>query len=170
MSKESSVAPKERVNIVYKTATGGAMEEVELPLKILMMGDYTGRQDDRPLEERKPINIDKSNFNKVMTEQNLGVTISVPDQLSKDAGNTLGMKLAFKTLADFEPDSLVGQVPELKKLVELRSALTALKHPLGSIPAFRKKIQALLGDDEARQKLMQELGLGSNSQQKPDNK
>ena len=54
MSKEQSVAPKERVNITYKPATGDAQEEVELPLRILMMGDYTGKRDDTPLEERKP--------------------------------------------------------------------------------------------------------------------
>ena len=166
MAKEGSVAPKERVNIVYKSATGGAQEEVELPLKILMMGDYMGRQDNRPLEERKPVNIDKSNFNKVMAEQNLAVDITVADKLSGEKDAQLGMKLAFKSLADFEPDAIVNAVPELKKLVELRSALTALKHPLGSVPAFRKKLQALLGDDAARQKLTSELGLS----EKPENK
>ena len=166
MAKEGSVAPKERVNIVYKSATGDAQEEVELPLKILMMGDYMGRQDNRPLEERKPVNIDKSNFNKVMAEQNLAVDITVPDKLSSEKDAQLGMKLAFKSLADFEPDAIVNAVPELKKLVELRSALTALKHPLGSVPAFRKKLQALLGDEAARQKLTGELGLSD----KPENK
>ena len=33
MAKEGTVAPKERVNIVYRPATGDAQEEVELPLK-----------------------------------------------------------------------------------------------------------------------------------------
>jgi len=166
MAKEGSVAPKERVNIVYKSATGGAQEEVELPLKILMVGDYMGRKDDRALEERKPVNIDKSNFSKVMAEQNLSVDITVPDRLSGEKDAALGMKLAFKSLADFEPDAIVGSVPELKKLQELRSALTALKHPLGSVPAFRKKLQSLLGDEAARQKLTTELGLPD----KPENK
>jgi type VI secretion system protein ImpB len=54
---------------------------------------------------------------------------------------------------------VVNQVPELKTLLDLRAALTALKGPLGNIPAFRKKIQAMLGDDESRKKLMKELGL-----------
>jgi type VI secretion system protein ImpB len=164
MAKEGSVAPKERVNIVYKSATGDAQEEVELPLKILMVGDYMGRQDNRPVEERKPINIDKSNFSKVMAEQNLSVDITVPDKLSGEKDAQLGMKLSFKSLADFEPDALVNSVPELKKLVELRAALTALKHPLGSVPAFRKKLQALLGDDAARQKLTSELGLSEKKE------
>jgi len=62
MAKEQSVAPKERVNITYKAATGNAQEEKELPLKVLAIGDYTGRPDDRTLEERKPISIEKDNF------------------------------------------------------------------------------------------------------------
>ena len=59
MAKEASVAPKERINIVYKPATGDAQEEVELPLKVVVMGDFTLRPDDTPLEERKPVNLDK---------------------------------------------------------------------------------------------------------------
>jgi len=162
VSKEGSVAPKERVNIVYKSETGGAQSEVELPLKILMVGDYTGRKDDRPVEERAPINIDKSNFSEVMTKQNLGLDINVADKLSSEKGAEMSVALKFSTLADFTPEGIVNQVPQLKQLLELRAALNALKGPLGNVPAFRKKIQALLGDTEGRQKLIAELGLGGD--------
>jgi type VI secretion system protein ImpB len=162
MAKEGSVAPKERVNIVYKPATGNAQEEVELPLKILMMGEYTGRPDSTPLEERKPINIDKDNFSDVMGKQDLKVSMNVADKLSEGGGGEMSVSLNFKSLADFGPEGIVNQVPELRKLLELRSALSALKGPLGNIPAFRKKIQGLLGDNEARQKLMGELGIGGD--------
>jgi type VI secretion system protein ImpB len=157
--KDQSVAPKERVNITYKAQVGDAQEETELPLKILMIGDYTGRPDATPLEERKPISVDKENFNDVMSKQDLKATVAVPDRLSGEQDASLRVDLKFKGLADFTPEGIVNQVPELKKLLELRSALTALKGPLGNIPAFRKKIQSLLGDDKARQQLMQELGL-----------
>ena len=43
MAKEGSVAPQERVNITYKSSVGDAQAEVELPLKMLFVGDYTGR-------------------------------------------------------------------------------------------------------------------------------
>jgi type VI secretion system protein ImpB len=43
--------------------------------------------------------------------------------------------------------------------MELRNALTALKSPLGNKPEFRKKLQSLLDDKDARAKLMEELGL-----------
>jgi type VI secretion system protein ImpB len=160
MSKEGSVAPKERVNIVYKPSTGNAQEEVELPLRILMMGDYTLRPDDTPLEERKPINIDKDNFNEVMANQNLKLTFNADDKLSDQPGGSLPVTLNFKNMNDFGPEGVVNQVPELKKLLELRSALNALKGPLGNVGAFRKKIEGMLGDTDGRQKLMSELGLG----------
>ncbi|MFL5352670.1 type VI secretion system contractile sheath small subunit [Archangium sp.] len=163
MSKESSVAPTERVNIVYKPATGNMQEQVELPLKMLMMGDFTGRQDDRPLEDRAPINVDKMNFTEVMSQQNLKVSISVDDKLSGEQGVSLPVSLEFKSLADFAPESIVNQVPELRKLLELRGALNALKGPLGNVPAFRKKLQAMLSDDEGRKRLIDELGLKSDA-------
>ena len=160
-NKDASVAPKERINIVYRSAANGAQEDVELPLKVLMVGDYTGRPDDTPLEERKPLNVDKENFNEVMAKQNLALTISAADKLSGEKDASLTVNLSFKKLEDFGPDGIANQVPELKKLLELRQALTALKGPLGNIPAFRKKIQSMLGDGAAREKLMTELGLKS---------
>lgn len=159
MSKEGSVAPKERVNITYKAATGDAQEQKELPLKMLVLGDFTGRKDERTVEERKPINIDKDNFDQVLGEQKLSATFSVPNKLSEEPGAEMALTLKFDSLSDFTPDGVVNQVPELKALLELRNALIALKGPLGNLPAFRRKIQHLLGDDEARKKLMQELGI-----------
>jgi type VI secretion system protein ImpB len=158
-AKDQSVAPKERVNIVYKSQVGDQQEEAELPLKILMVGDYTGRSDDTPLEDRKPINVDADSFNDVMAKQNLGVDVQVANRLSDEKDATMDLHLQFKKLEDFGPEGIVNQVPELRKLLELRAALTALKGPLGNIPAFRKKIQTLLGDDAARKQLMKELGL-----------
>ena len=163
MSREGSVAPKERVNIVYKPATGNAQEEVELPLKIMMVGDYTLRPDDQPVENRKPINVDKDNFNQVLGEQKLELNLGVADKLSNEPGAEMAVNLKFKKLSDFTPEGVANQVPEMRKLLELRSALNALKGPLGNVPAFRKKIQGLLGDEQGRGKLMQELGLGDGS-------
>jgi type VI secretion system protein ImpB len=158
MAKEGSVAPKERVNIVYKPATSG-QEEVELPLKILAIGDYTGRRDERQVEDRKPINIDKDNFEEVMEKHNLGVDLSVPDRLTGEANAELAVSLGFRSMRDFTPEGILQQVPELRQLMELRNALTALKSPLGNKPEFRKQLEKLLGDEESRRRLMTELGL-----------
>lgn len=161
MAKEGSVAPRERVNIVYKPATGDAKEEKELPLKFLVMGDFTGRPDDRTLEDRKPINVDKDNFNDVMRGMNLQASFGVADKLSGKEGSEIPVNLKFSTLKDMEPEAVARQVPELNKLLDLREALTALKGPLGNLPEFRKKIQSLVSDPAAKEKLLKELGGGT---------
>lgn len=159
--KDGSVAPKERVNITYKPATDGAAEDVELPLKILMLGDFTGQPDDRPVEDRKPINVDKDNFDKVMAAQNLGAKVSVKNKLGGDDGGEMHVDLKFQSLRDFRPEGLAEQVPELRELLELRNALTALKGPLigGNVPEFRKRLMDALRDPDKRNRLMRELGI-----------
>ncbi len=157
--KSGSVAPKERINIVYKTHVGDAVEDVELPLRFLVMGDFTDRPDDTLLEQRKPINVDKDNFNDVLAAQEVNLKANVPNELSDEEGDELNIDLKFDNIKDFSPESVAQQVPELKKLVELRDALSILKGPLGNVPAFRKRLQAILDDPDAQQRLMDELSI-----------
>ncbi|MBN2515597.1 MAG: type VI secretion system contractile sheath small subunit [Deltaproteobacteria bacterium] len=159
MAKEGSVAPKERVNIVYKPATGDAKEEVELPLKVLVMGDFTLRDDETPVENRKTINVDKDNMDDVLKAQNVRLTTNVKSSLSDDPDAQLTVDLDFQSMKDFDPDVIVQKVPELKKLIDLRDALKALKGPLGNVPKFRKKIQELVQDEGTRARLLKELGI-----------
>ena len=159
MPKEGSVAPKERVNIVYRPATGDASEEVELPLKVLVMGDFTMREDDTPLEDRAPVNIDKDNFNDILKGQDVKLNTVVDDTLSGEEDAKLTVDLDFKSMKDFEPDAIIDKVPELSKLVDLRDALKALKGPLGNVPDFRKKIQELVQDEGTKERLLKELGI-----------
>ncbi len=161
MASDGSVAPKERVNIVYRPATGDAKSEVELPLKLLIIGDYTLRDDDTPIEEMKPINIDKDNFNDVLKGQKLSLDLSVPNKLDDkaDPDAVLAVNMKFDSIDDFSPDAIVDKVPELRQMIALRDALKALKGPLGNIPDFRKKVQELIEDEGVRARLLTELGI-----------
>ncbi|MGF1906743.1 type VI secretion system contractile sheath small subunit [Aliivibrio salmonicida] len=159
MSKDGSVAPKERINVTFKPSSGDAAEALELPLKMMVLGDFTLQQDDRKLEDRKPLNIDKSNFNDVIEKQNLNIEFGVKNRLQDDENKEIPVNLSFKNMTDFDPSSIVEQVPELKGLMDLREALVSLKGPLGNVPAFRKAIEDALVNDEAREKLLSELGL-----------
>ncbi len=159
MAKDGSVAPKERINIVYKAATGDGKQDIELPNKIVMMGDYTLREEEDDLQDRDLIDVNRENFSDVMANQRLSVQMTVSDKLSGEEGAEISADLSFNSLRDFEPESVVKQVPELARLLELREALSFLKGPLGNVPAFRKQIEELLGDDDSRKKLMAELGI-----------
>jgi type VI secretion system protein ImpB len=166
MAKEGSVAPKERINVTFKPALGNAQEEIELPLKLLVLGDFTQQADERKVEDRKPISIDKNNFDDVLAKQNLNLTISVPNRLQEESETEeLAVSVKVGSMKDFNPANLVEQVPELKKLMELREALVALKGPLGNAPAFRKAIEGVLADDESRARVLGELGMHAQPQQ-----
>jgi type VI secretion system protein ImpB len=155
---EGSVAPKERVNIVYKSSVGDQTEEVELPFKLLMVGDYTGKSSDETVEDRAPVNVDKDNFNDVMAGMKLSLDVNVTDTLSED-NESMPVHLEFKSMNDLSPDSVAKQVPELDSMLEMRRALLALKGPLGNVPTFRKAIQKILNNDETREQIMKELDI-----------
>ena len=157
MAKEGSVAPKERINIKYVPATNGQQEETELPLRVMVLGDFTGREDATPIEDRKPVEVDKNNFAAVMEASGISRDFTVRNTLSEESDDDLRLSLKFNSLSDFEPDAVVRQVPELRKLVELREALVALKGPLGNMPAFRRRLQQLLEKEESRARLLAEL-------------
>jgi len=159
MSKSTgSVAPKERINIKYVPATGDEQAEVELPHKMMVMGDF-GLEDARALEDRPVMRIDKHTFNKVLNDADVNLAMSVPSVLRPGPDAELAVSLQFKSINDFGPDRIARQVPELNKLLELREALVALKGPLGNVPAFRKQLQHLLNNEQARKQLAEELNL-----------
>lgn len=158
MSKQSE-SPKERINVTYKPATGDMNEEIEIPYKLTLLGDYNPNAKKIPIEDRKAIKLDKNNFNDVLKEQNLSVTFDVPNKLTDDEDASLNVNLNISSIKDFSPENIVENVDELKVLMELRKSLVALKGPLGNVPAFRKAIEDAISDKSEIEKLMNELNL-----------
>ncbi|MBD2807037.1 type VI secretion system contractile sheath small subunit, partial [Xenorhabdus szentirmaii] len=87
--------PKARVNIRLDLHTGGAQKKVELPLKLLAVGDYSNGQDTRPLSEREKININKNNFNSVLADFSPRVNLTVENTLAGD-GSEESVALTFR--------------------------------------------------------------------------
>ena len=122
----------ERITITLKTARNeGKGEEVELPLKMLVIGNFQGEIDDIPLHERIPVNIDKSRFSTVMYETAPRLKATVTNHLfheTKDKKpSELVLDVCFRSMDDFHPDHIIRQVPSLDRLFKLRELLIDLK-------------------------------------------
>lgn len=140
MAKGPSKARESRVNIVISDALRGGAEP-ELPFRMLVMGDYTLKEDKRSIESRKPLDINKSNFDSVMQSFNLSLDLSVPDRIAGQGEMPVSLK--FGTLKDFRPESIAKQVPQIRTLLELREAMKALRPALGTREAQQKLLSAI---------------------------
>src|SRR5437763_13953270 len=109
---------KQRVHITYQVETEGAAVEKELPFVVGVLGDFSGNPTEplKPLKDRKFIQIDRDNFNDVMTRMTPGVNLKVDNTL-KDDGSELGVQLKFGSMDDFSPEKVAAQVDPLKKLI-----------------------------------------------------
>lgn len=158
---QNSTPPKERINITYKSKTSGQTPEIELPLKLMVMANFTGGNK-APLEERELISINKHNFNQVMQKMQIESHFSVKNTLNQNKdelqdADELNIDLKIENMKDFTPDSIANQVPELNKLLKLREALMALKGPMGNIPDFRKAVLEALKNKDTKEKLLLEI-------------
>ncbi len=158
---KQSESPKERINVTYRPATGDALEDVEIPYKLTILGEFNPNEEKIPVEERKAIKLDKNNFNDVLKAQNLSLSFDVKNKLIDDENASLNVDLKVGSIKDFSPERIVENIPEMKILMELRQSLMALKGPLGNVPAFRKAIENAISNKTERDKLMAELNLSS---------
>lgn len=142
--------PASRVNIKYVKYVGDAQEERELPLKLLVVGDYTHREDDTPVEDRKRININKNNFASIMKEQNLRLKYTVDNVLDPN-GDGIEIDMAIDGLGDMLPENIAQKVPELKVLLEVRKLLQDLKGRVVNNAQFRRALDEILKDPDKMQ-------------------
>jgi len=148
--------PKARVNIKLDLHTGGAQKKVELPLKLMVMGDYSNGKESRPLSERSKVNINKNNFDSVLAEFSPSLKLAVENTLVGDNSET-SVELNFQSMKDFEPEQIARQVPELRALLAMRNLLRDLKSNLLDNATFRQELERILKDDALSNELRAEL-------------
>ena len=157
MAKGPSKARESRVNIAISDRLRGGAEP-ELPFRVLVMGDYTMKDDKRDIYDRKPVDVNKSNFDSVTQSFNLSLDMSVKDRIS--GGGEMPVGLKFGTLKDFRPESIARQVPQLKKLLELRDAMKALRPKMGD-KAAQKELMGAIKDPGVRDKIVSMVAAAS---------
>ena len=118
---------KPRVHITYEVETNGAEVERELPFVVGVLGDFSGNPTtpQKSIKDRKFVQIDRDNFNQVMSNIAPELHFKVDNTLAGD-GSQMAVDLKFNSIEDFEPGRVVDQVEPLKKLLETRNKLNDL--------------------------------------------
>lgn len=148
--------PPSRINLFLELQEGEAKEKVELPMRLLVLGDYTGREDQTPVEEREVVNINSNNFESVMKSKDLSMEYTVENKLDDD-GDDLKIDLSFDDMDSFSPENVARQVPELRRMVAMRNLLQDLRNRVVSTSEFRKQLESIVQDESALSELAEEL-------------
>lgn len=156
--KLSRVRPP-RVQITYDVEIGDAIEKRELPFVIGMLADLSG-QPKEPLakmKDRKFVEIDRDNFDAVMTSVEPRLALRVDNKLDPDSDDKLNVELTFKTMEDFAPENLVTQHKPLAKLFEARSRLRDLLTKLDGNDELDELLSDIVKNTEAQSELREAL-------------
>lgn len=147
--------PRARVNISLELETNGASNSKELPLKMLVMGDYSNGKNQEELAERERVFINKNNLDQVLKNTAPEAKFMVDNKITGDG--SIGIDLTFDSFKSFDPEQVAAQIPELNKMMAMRNLLKDLKSNLLDNSSLRKELERVLQNkpelDELKAKL-----------------
>ncbi len=147
--------PAARINLKLDVGKGDAKKKTELPLKMLVLGDFSMKNKGERVVEREKISINKNNFQQVMESLDLNVKYNVENKLSGEGD--IGVNLDIKNLDSFKPENVAKNIPELSRLLAARNLLKDLKSNLLDNREFRLRLEEILKNPDAAKSLQEEL-------------
>jgi type VI secretion system protein ImpB len=165
--KLSRVRPP-RVHITYDVEIGDAIQLKELPFVVGVLSDLSGKPEEAlpRLRDRQFTEIDRDNFNSVLSAMKPRLTYRVDNKLSDD-DSKLGVELKFNSMDDFEPEQVVNQVEPLRKLVDARKKLSDLLAKMDGNDRLVEIMDDVIKNTDALQKLGKESGSEPSDDSKP---
>ena len=152
--------PKSRLTLRYKTEIEGQPEDLSLPMRSLITGDFSlGSSKDRKadLEERRVRNMDGRNTDAIMKDMDIGLNFSVANQIDPENNEDIDVQIPIDSMKAFSPDQIAKNVPKIKGLLMLKELLEEVISNVDNRKDFRKLLSELMGNEEALSKMMEQL-------------
>ncbi|QBG34914.1 type VI secretion system contractile sheath small subunit [Litorilituus sediminis] len=147
--------PRARVNISLELETNGASNSKELPLKMLVMGDYSNGKNQEDLAERERVLINKNNLNQVLKSTAPQAKFLVDNKISGEG--SIGIDLTFDSFKSFDPEQVASQIPQLNNMMAMRNLLKDLKSNLLDNSSLRKELERVLQNKPELEELKAKL-------------
>jgi len=151
-----------RVQISYDVEIGDAIELKELPFVMGVLADLSGQPKEAlaRFKDRRFVEITPDNFDTVLDSMKPHLAFSVENKLSEDSNaGQLKVDLNFKSMDDFEPDSVAKQVKPLKDLLDLRTKLSDLRGNLQTNEKLDELLLDAVSSTDKLDRLRGELGI-----------
>ncbi|MGI0119065.1 MULTISPECIES: type VI secretion system contractile sheath small subunit [Zooshikella] len=134
--------PKSRMTLRYRTEVKGEVEDVELPLRILVLGDFSGKHTEKvPFAERSIVRFDGKNLNAVMEKMKIKTKVEDGD------GKT--HTIPIENVDSFLPYSVCREIKNMNDLVTFKKMLNTLLSSINNSGKFRQAIKSLIENPEA---------------------
>ena len=157
-----NTVPKSRIMLTYDTRQPDQpRKEKELPLRLLVVGDLTGRSmkpepapgdPPRPkdeFEERKIHDLNGRNLDAVMSKLKIDVELKgVANHVEKN-GAPFDVNIPIKSMASFEPGEIVNHIPSTRRLLQIRKLLLELQACVDNNKQFRRLVRELTSPGRA---------------------
>jgi type VI secretion system protein ImpB len=158
-----------RVQITYDVEIGDSIEMKEIPFVVGVLGDFSGKPDEPlpKLKDRKFVEIDRDNFDKVLEGMKPRLAYKVDNKLTDD-DTRMAVELRFKSLDDFHPERVANQVVPIRKMVEARQKLSELLGKLDGNDKLDELLQDVISSTDSLNKLGDEAGVKKEGEEKKE--
>ena len=152
--------PKSRLTLRYKTEVSGQPEDVSLPLRLLVEGNFSmGSSKDRKLdlEERRLRTLDGTNTDAVMKDMGMSLKFAVSNKIDPEMAEDMDVEIPVDSMRSFSPDHIAKHVPKLRGVLQMKKLLEEVISNVDNRKDFRKLLNELMSDEEALGKMMEQL-------------
>lgn len=159
MSVQDEV-PKSRLTLTYRTEIHGEPETVNLPLRLLVMGDMSlGTSADRKVdfEERRIRAIEGSNLDAMMKDMKMALDFVVANKVDPQKSEEMRVNLPIQGMKSFTPDEIIKNVPKLRALMLLKKLLLEVESNVANKKELRNLLASLFANEAAFKKVVEEL-------------
>jgi type VI secretion system protein ImpB len=153
--------PKSRLTLTYRTNVSGQPEDVQLPFRLLIMGDLskgTSKDQKVDLDLRQVRQLDGKNLNQVIKDMNMSVSFEVENKIDPDRGGSeLQVTVPISSMRSFQPAEIAQHVPKVRSLLLLKKLLLEVQANIDNRKEFRALLRELATHPDQAKALFADL-------------
>lgn len=144
------IIPKSRLTLRYKTEIHGQPEDIDLPFRLLIAGDLSGKNTKKvAFDARSMLNFNGGNTDATMKKMRINVSV-------KDSDENIHT-LPITEMDSFRPENITQSVEPMREMLKAKNQLNHLLSSMNNSAKFRMALKNLIDNPEAKEALKELL-------------